>query len=86
MIVNPWLYCLSTRDMETIITSTSGQFTNRERELIEAVKLKFSVINIVFYVCWIPNLLNGIMLWTLWYHLPAEFIIIFWYIMVSEYL
>lgn len=86
MIANPCLYKDSIRDMQRIITSTSGQFTSRERDIIDAVKLKFSVINIVFYICWVPNLVNGILLWTLWFHLPATCVIVIWYIMVSPYM
>ncbi|KAJ8941228.1 hypothetical protein NQ318_015660 [Aromia moschata] len=81
MIANPCLYHHSTKDMEKIITSTSGQFTSREREIIDAIKIKFSVINVVFYICWIPNLINGILLWTLWFHLPAGCVISIWYVM-----
>ncbi|XP_023029086.1 G-protein coupled receptor 143 [Leptinotarsa decemlineata] len=81
MIANPCLYRHSTKDMERIITSTSGQFTSKERSLIDSIKLKFSAINIVFYICWTPNLLNGILLWVLWFHLPVSFIITLWYIM-----
>ncbi|XP_044272227.1 G-protein coupled receptor 143-like isoform X2 [Tribolium madens] len=81
MIANPYLYHHSSKDMEEIITSASGQFTSREREILDAIKIKFSVINFVFYLCWVPNLLNGILLWTLWFHLPAEWIIAIWYIM-----
>ncbi|CAH1114086.1 unnamed protein product [Psylliodes chrysocephalus] len=80
MIANPYLYRSSTKDMEYIITGASGQFTTKEREIIRAIKIKFSLINIVFYVCWIPNLLNGILLWTLWFHLDACVTSI-WYVM-----
>ncbi|KAJ8920185.1 hypothetical protein NQ315_011846 [Exocentrus adspersus] len=81
MIANPCLYHHSTKDLENIITSTSGQFTSREREIIDAIKIKFSVINIIFYICWLPNLINGVLLWTLWFNLPEAYIIILWYIM-----
>ncbi|KAJ8931711.1 hypothetical protein NQ314_015358 [Rhamnusium bicolor] len=81
MIANPCLYRHSTKDMERIITSTSGQFTSRERDIIDAIKIKFSVINMIFYFCWTPNLINGILLWALWFHLPASCVITTWYIM-----
>ncbi|CAH0554404.1 unnamed protein product [Brassicogethes aeneus] len=81
MIANPVLYKYSVKDMRQIITSTSGQFTSKERDVIDAVKIKFSVINIAFYVCWVPNLINGVLLWTLWFHLPATCVISIWYLM-----
>lgn len=86
MLANPCLYRHSTNDMEKIIMSTSGQFTTRERDILDAIKIKFSVINIVFYICWLPNLLNGILLWTLWFHLPDRWIITIWYVMVNIYI
>lgn len=83
MITNPILYKHSVEDMKAIITCTSGQFTSREREILEAIKLKFAVINLVFYVCWLPNLINGCLLWTLAYRFPWESVVMVWYIMVS---
>ncbi|KAL0098354.1 hypothetical protein PUN28_020319 [Cardiocondyla obscurior] len=43
--------------------------------------IKFALINLVYYVCWTPNLINGILLWTLWFQLPIKAIITLWYIM-----
>ncbi|XP_044755545.1 G-protein coupled receptor 143-like [Coccinella septempunctata] len=83
MIYNPVLYNQSTRDMERIITSLTGQFTAKEREIVEGVRMKFFLINLVFYVCWTPNLINGILLWLLWFDVPMAFISIVWYIMAA---
>lgn len=83
MIANPCLYNYSTKDLEQIITSTAGQLTSRERDIIDAIKVKFSMINAVFYICWLPNLVNGFVLWTLWFHLPITCVISLWYVMVS---
>ncbi|RZB39866.1 G-protein coupled receptor 143 [Asbolus verrucosus] len=44
MVANPCLYHHSSRDMEYIITSASGQFTSREREILDAIKIKFSAL------------------------------------------
>ncbi|KAF2882378.1 hypothetical protein ILUMI_23798 [Ignelater luminosus] len=81
MILNPILYLRSCKDMERIITCSSGQFTKRERDIIDAVKIKFSAINLVFYVCWVPNLVNGVLLWSLWFQLPVNLVITIWYLM-----
>ncbi|KAF5307956.1 hypothetical protein FQR65_LT06523 [Abscondita terminalis] len=81
MIASPCLYLFSCKDMEKIITCTSGQFTSSEREIIGAVRIKFSAINIVFYICWFPNLVNGFLLWALWFQLPVTSVIVTWYIM-----
>lgn len=82
MIVNPVLYFASTRDLQTAVTCSLAQITSRERKLVQAIKLKFALTNFVYYVCWLPNLINGILLWTLWFQLPVKIIITLWYIMV----
>lgn len=82
MIANPILYIASTRDLETAVLHSMAQMTGRERRLIQTVRLKFALINLVYYVCWTPNLINGILLWTLWFKLPITAIITLWYIMV----
>lgn len=81
MILNPYLYRESTRDLERVVAYRFGQVTARERDIVDAVRVKFAVINVVFYLCWLPNLLNGLLLWALWFHLPANIIITTWYTM-----
>lgn len=84
MIVNPILYIASTRDFETAVLYSMAQMTGRERRLIQTIRLKFALINLVYYVCWTPNIINGILLWTLWFQLPIKAIITLWYIMVRS--
>ncbi|XP_032688403.1 G-protein coupled receptor 143-like [Odontomachus brunneus] len=81
MIVNPIMYIASTRDLETVVMHSMGQMTGRERKLLQTIRLKFALTNLVYYMCWTPNLINGILLWTLWFQLPIKAIIILWYIM-----
>nr|CAD7404881.1 unnamed protein product [Timema cristinae] len=81
MLINPVLYVLSSRDVELIIVRYLSQFTDKERSMVDSVRIKFSLINVVFYICWLPNLINGILLWTLWFNLPVNIIIGLWYIM-----
>ncbi|XP_043272094.1 G-protein coupled receptor 143-like [Venturia canescens] len=81
MIVNPALYVSSTRNLQDAVNCSLSQVTGRERKLVQTIKLKFALTNIVYYVCWVPNLINGILLWTLWFQLPIKVIITLWYIM-----
>ncbi|GJQ75634.1 hypothetical protein Trydic_g17712 [Trypoxylus dichotomus] len=81
MIVNPILYKSATKDMERVITALSGQFTSKEREIMDSIKMKFSLINLMFYICWVPNLINGVLIWVLWFQTPIHIIVIVWYIM-----
>lgn len=85
MIMNPVLYFASTRDLETAVSCSLAQITGRERKLVHTIKLKFALTNAVYYLCWLPNLINGILLWTLWFQLPIKAIITLWYIMVCTH-
>ncbi|KAJ9595460.1 hypothetical protein L9F63_013371, partial [Diploptera punctata] len=81
MVANPILYCLSSRDVEHNIGVTNRQYTQRERNVVDAIRWKFSLFTIVFYICWLPNLICGVLIWTLWLNLPRVIIITLWYSM-----
>ena len=36
-----------------------------------------------FYLCWLPNLVNGILLWSTWPQVPVQPVVGIWYFMVS---
>ncbi|XP_020707665.2 G-protein coupled receptor 143-like isoform X1 [Athalia rosae] len=81
MVTNPALYLASTRDLTAAVSWSLSQLTGRERKLVQTIRMKFALTNLVYYICWIPNLINGILLWTLWFKLPIKVIITLWYIM-----
>ncbi|KAF4524261.1 hypothetical protein B566_EDAN008809 [Ephemera danica] len=82
MVANPLLYSSSSKDVQLIASRALGQFTNKERAIVDALRLKFFAINAAFYICWLPNLINGVLLWTLWFDLPVKVVTSLWYIMV----
>ncbi|KAK7068804.1 hypothetical protein SK128_003852 [Halocaridina rubra] len=81
MIGNPILYCLAFSRVEKQIMSARGRFTHTERRVVDGLRKKFFFINGVFYLCWLPNIINGIVLWTSWDNLPRTFILVVWYLM-----
>ncbi|KAG7172262.1 G-protein coupled receptor 143-like [Homarus americanus] len=81
MIGNPVLYCLAFSRVEKQIMSARGRYTQSERRVVDGLLKKFSLINVVFYLCWLPNIINGIVLWTTWDDLPKTFVLIIWYLM-----
>ncbi|XP_047115821.1 G-protein coupled receptor 143-like [Schistocerca piceifrons] len=81
MIANPILYVSTTRDVENVIARSLSQFTSKERSLVDAIKLKYCFIILAFYLCWLPNIVNGVLLWTLWFNLPETVIVVIWYTM-----
>lgn len=81
MITNPILYCCAFSKVEKQITSARGRFTDSERHVVDTLRRKFLMINIVFYICWLPNMLNGIILWSDWENLPKITLYVIWYLM-----
>ncbi|XP_022242771.1 G-protein coupled receptor 143-like isoform X1 [Limulus polyphemus] len=81
MIVNPVLYCVASNKAIQLVSSLLGRFTQQERQMMSALREKFFSIVLVFYVCWSPNVLNGLLLWTTWGQLPRKFLIGLWYVM-----
>ncbi|GIY22944.1 g-protein coupled receptor 143 [Caerostris extrusa] len=81
MFMNPVLYYLSSKNVRILLTGGLGQLTYLEHNLLAALKEKFFCIVLVFYVCWLPNVLNGILLWGFWETLPRKVLVGLWYVM-----
>ncbi|KAG8299453.1 hypothetical protein J6590_100730 [Homalodisca vitripennis] len=69
-----------------LITQSLAQYTRKERAIIDAVKVKFGLILLAFYICWLPNLINSLFLWFEWFNLPAQTVYVLLYIMVTYHL
>lgn len=81
MILNPILYLQCSKEVDKQLIQRYGEYTNNERQIHDMFKIKFSLINVVFYICWLPNIINAILMWTMWFNLPINIIIFSWYIM-----
>lgn len=81
MIANPILYFLCSKEVDRQLIQRYGAYTHAERQINDLFKLKFSLINIIFYVCWLPNIVNAILMWTMWFNLPVTLIVTSWYIL-----
>ncbi|XP_053694031.1 G-protein coupled receptor 143-like [Sabethes cyaneus] len=81
MVANPLLYFTAAKDVDRQLVARFSQMTSTERDLMTKFKIKFSLINFVFYICWLPNLINGVILWTMWSSLPFRTIVVVWYVM-----
>ncbi|XP_023228593.1 G-protein coupled receptor 143-like [Centruroides sculpturatus] len=91
---NAWLppnvgssYTTKRYSSRQIIQGRLGRYTDQERSLVNKLKMKFSHIVIVFYVCWLPNIISNVILWSEWkrlheWHVDLRgFIIGLWYFM-----
>lgn len=69
--------------MQCRISSPVPPFQNpsTDQAINATLKWKFLMINVVFYICWLPNLICGITLWTSWHTLSQQFILALWYTM-----
>jgi Ocular albinism type 1 protein len=81
MLVNPILYRQSSKEIDRQLVSRFSQITAQERQIMNKFKMKFVMITVVFYVCWMPNIINGIVLWSSWSQLPVKFVVFNWYLM-----
>lgn len=78
MIGNPVLYYFSSKLFDQQLAIQYSQITQYERRLMKRFKLKFSFVNIIFYVCWMPNLVSSIILWFCWDTIPVKTILTTW--------
>jgi len=60
-----------------------AQYSTNERKMLDLFKQRFALINLAFYLCWAPNLINAIIVWTSWNNLPNGVMLTLWYLMVS---
>ncbi|KAK4020869.1 G-protein coupled receptor 143 [Daphnia magna] len=77
----PFLFMSAFRQAEISLTRRYARYTTTERRLVESLKLKFILIVSVFYLCWMPNIVNGLVLWISWYKLPVTWVLANWYLM-----
>lgn len=85
MIMNPIIYYQCSKEVDRQLIQRFGQYTNNERQIHDLFKMKFSLINLIFYICWLPNIVNAILMWTMWYEISrfntiGQIVVINWYI------
>ncbi|XP_070506335.1 G-protein coupled receptor 143-like [Chironomus tepperi] len=85
MIVNPIIYSQCSKEVDKQLIQRFGQYTNNERQIHDLFKIKFSLIIIIFYFCWFPNVINAILMWTMWPELSfrntiGRIVVYNWYI------
>lgn len=85
MIANPIIYSQCSKEVDNQLIQRFGQYTNNERQIHDLFKIKFSLIIVIFYICWFPNVINAILMWTMWPQLSfrntiGHIVIFNWYI------
>lgn len=88
MIANPIIYIQCSKEVDQQLIRRFGQYTNNERQIHDLFKIKFSLINVIFYICWLPNIINAILMWTDWMEISrirsvGLVVIVNWYVIAA---
>ncbi|XP_057708706.1 G-protein coupled receptor 143-like [Corythoichthys intestinalis] len=58
LVANPIFFNRTTSAVTSLLKGRQGIYTENERRLANAIKIRFFKIMLVFCICWIPNILN----------------------------
>uniref|UniRef100_A0A023F147 Putative g-protein coupled receptor n=1 Tax=Triatoma infestans TaxID=30076 RepID=A0A023F147_TRIIF len=81
MVLAPCFYIASARNADSLVSSCLGQVTNKERSVVQAIRIRFALTVGMFAICWTPNLVNGIIIWCTWGNLSVSVLLGLWYFM-----
>ncbi|KAG9270979.1 G-protein coupled receptor 143 [Astyanax mexicanus] len=58
LLVNPILFTRTVTSVTSLLKGRQGIYTENERRLGTEIKIRFFKIMLVFFICWLPNLIN----------------------------
>nr|XP_022344448.1 uncharacterized protein LOC111137311 isoform X1 [Crassostrea virginica] len=59
MLINPVIFYQAGKSAKRALIWHYGRYTSSERKLVDAIHTKFYLILIIYFICWIPNLVNA---------------------------
>ncbi|XP_076857294.1 G-protein coupled receptor 143 [Brachyhypopomus gauderio] len=65
LMVNPVLFACTVTSVTSLLKGRQGIYTENERRLGTEIKIRFFKIFLVFFTCWLPNLINESLLFYL---------------------
>ncbi|KAL6485336.1 hypothetical protein MHYP_G00073810 [Metynnis hypsauchen] len=65
LLVNPILFTRTVSAVTSLLKGRQGIYTENERRLGTEIKIRFFKILLVFFICWLPNLINESLLFYL---------------------
>ncbi|XP_036428873.1 G-protein coupled receptor 143 [Colossoma macropomum] len=65
LLVNPILFTRTVAAVTSLLKGRQGIYTENERRLGTEIKIRFFKILLVFFICWLPNLINESLLFYL---------------------
>ncbi|KAF0026523.1 G-protein coupled receptor 143 [Scophthalmus maximus] len=58
LVVNPVFFHRTISAVTSLLKGRQGIYTENERRLANDIKLRFFKIMLVFFICWVPNIIN----------------------------
>ncbi|XP_018012121.1 G-protein coupled receptor 143 [Hyalella azteca] len=77
----PVLYGVAANTLHTNMAALTGRYTVVERAVVSGVRRRFLLLCLVFWLCWLPNVVNAAVLWIEWNDLPYTALTVLWYCM-----
>uniref|UniRef100_A0A8C6TWR4 G-protein coupled receptor 143 n=1 Tax=Neogobius melanostomus TaxID=47308 RepID=A0A8C6TWR4_9GOBI len=65
LIVNPVFFNRTVSAVTSLLKGRQGIYTENERRLANDIKMRFFKIMLVFFICWVPNIINESLLFYL---------------------
>lgn len=65
LIVNPVFFNRTISAVTSLLKGRQGIYTENERRLANEIKMRFFKIMLVFFICWVPNIINESLLFYL---------------------
>ncbi|XP_062862567.1 G-protein coupled receptor 143 [Trichomycterus rosablanca] len=65
ILINPVLFTRTVTTVTSLLKGRQGIYTENERRLGTEIKIRFFKILLVFFICWLPNLINESLLFYL---------------------
>ncbi|KAF3694788.1 G-protein coupled receptor 143 Ocular albinism type 1 protein [Channa argus] len=65
LIANPIFFNRTVSAVTSLLKRRQGIYTENERQLANEIKIRFFKIMLVFFICWVPNIINECLLFYL---------------------
>ncbi|KAM3608175.1 uncharacterized protein V6R79_020434 [Siganus canaliculatus] len=65
LVANPIFFNRTTSAVTSLLKGRQGIYTENERRLANEIKIRFFKIMLVFFICWVPNIINESLLFYL---------------------
>uniref|UniRef100_A0A3Q3M4Y3 G-protein coupled receptor 143 n=1 Tax=Mastacembelus armatus TaxID=205130 RepID=A0A3Q3M4Y3_9TELE len=65
LIANPVFFSQTVSAVTSLLKRRQGIYTENERQLANEIKIRFFKIMLVFFICWVPNIINESLLFYL---------------------